>query len=349
MKIANVILGLGCLLSMRPCLGDTTQDLTKIQHIVDPTTCFDTFANILSNNLSSHNFSPQDKPKQVAEATLADINFWKSYVQNLKCISKQQFQRDLEVIAWDLYPKFVKAYSLCQNPNRKINEQFVNEGWVQGMIPSELFKPFLDIMRSADPVAFTENDADPNYSRSTLGAEQVEVLNKTLKYYVLNEQLLSALQPALESLKTPIEECLGSPWRIVNIRMWETFTQKTDIGPSGWHLDGYPFRVQKFLIYPIGADAKRGTTELELAGGNRIADGGPGTYLLFRNSEIMHRAVPPKAASRFVIEVTIVPSIESDLSLVCAGNNARYPFFPWEYGTFAPQWKNLSETRTNIE
>jgi SAM-dependent methyltransferase len=50
---------------------------------------------------------------------------------------------------------------------------------------------------------------------------------------------------------------------------------------------------------------------------------------LFRNSDIIHRGVPPRTASRLAIEVTLMPAFRRHVSPVFAGLNATYPEYPW--------------------
>ncbi|WP_437653481.1 hypothetical protein [Sorangium sp. So ce1182] len=64
-------------------------------------------------------------------------------------------------------------------------------------------------------------------------------------------------------------------------------------------------------------------------GSRFAASGPPGTFLVFKNFELIHRGVPPSRGERLVLEVTVAPHEKDDLRPVCAGQNADFPLSPW--------------------
>ena len=61
----------------------------------------------------------------------------------------------------------------------------------------------------------------------------------------------------------------------------------------------------------------------------------PGTYVLFKNSMIFHRGIPPQKTNnkRLSCEVTISRSFNYFTECVTAGNNAHWPIAPWNHAT----------------
>ena len=101
------------------------------------------------------------------------------------------------------------------------------------------------------------------------------------------------------------EICKGtiSPFFVVNVRAWESKADAQDFGPSAWHSDGMPRGHLKLMIYLDGLGNELGSLEIE---GCKPIFGPPGLAVLFKNSDLNHRARPPAGVSlRPVIEVTL--------------------------------------------
>ncbi len=255
-------------------------------------------------------------------------------------------KKDLSKIAWDLYPQFIRSRSSYTASY----EPFLRDGYRLGTIDETLNTNFLNAFASAKAIPFDCEDSDPNYSSIRLGVEAEEKLNKSHTYVMWEDLQLEALKPILAALKEPVSQCLGSPWRVATIRAWKTGAQSEIFGPSDWHLDGLPTASFKVMFYPLGASKEKGSVELQLPQGNLLVEGGPGTWMLFKNSEVLHRGVAPQKGERIAVEITLLPSLTWDLTPISAGHNARHPALPWHqpYSSQHPLYKRGEVVGVNI-
>ena len=309
--------------------GAVTEDEAKIQKISDLRTCFDTFRGILQEGIQMAEPSYLAKAQGATDDVFSLIHFFQSN------------QQDMEYVSWELYPKFVRAYSLLHGSEIEPNMQFFQNGFLQGKLDDCLNQNFIDALQQAKQIPIMEEDHDPNYAFTSLygtfsglsgGID--DFLNDSHSYFMLDEAQLKALEPILQSLKQPISQCMRTPWRVASLRVWETYpgdihSNDLKIGPNNWHTDGFPLSALKIMIYPLGISSEIGTTEFQLPTGHYAPEGEPGTWIFFKNSEIVHRGIAPKINKRLSIEVTILPSLEYDFKPIAAGLNARFPIFPW--------------------
>lgn len=263
---------------------------------------------------------------------LAALN---SFIKEIKSIKPKSYQ-NFERCSWDIYSKFIKLMvsSVLQDPF------YVSKGYKEGVISKPAIDNFLSLLQGAKTTPISHDDYDPNYFTHPNLRPYESDLNKSHKLFVLEDRHLKALDPILEELKEPIAACLGSSWRIINVVCWETFANAIETGPNEWHTDGLPLAINKIMIYLTGAGEEVGTTALRLEDGTlHQAEGPPGTWLLFKISEIMHKGIRPKQGSRIALEIRAVPALDFDLRPYCAGFNAHYPKQPW----YQPHLKSISE------
>lgn len=240
----------------------------------------------------------------------------------------QKVRRRILGLPWVIYPKIIRLYSICAG--RKLNEDYKKKGFIEGQLSKSQLDGLLSAIRKAKIKPISYDDFDPDFIIHTGLKAYEKDLNSSHKLYVLEEEQINAIKPILETLKEPIAECLGTPWKIVNLLCWETHPQAIETGPNEWHKDGMPFAVQKIMIYLTGANIEIGTTALKLADDNtHYVSGPPGTWLLFKISEILHKGMKPKTGTRIVFEIRAIPSFEFDLRPHSAGFNAHYPKVPW--------------------
>jgi hypothetical protein len=136
---------------------------------------------------------------------------------------------------------------------------------------------------------------------------------------MLEDQQKAILEPILLSLKKQVSDCLGSAWRVLTIRGWKSPDTILNFGPNGWHSDGMPTGIYKIMYYPYGASEEKGGCELKLSTGVHRLVGPPGTWLLFKNSTIVHRGITSQVGERLAIEITLSPFLENDLRPISAG------------------------------
>ncbi|WP_437968720.1 hypothetical protein WMF04_05235 [Sorangium sp. So ce260] len=232
-------------------------------------------------------------------------------------------------LLWDVYTRAIRESAQAGGAP---SPTFAREGYHLGRLPSADVEAMRAALARAPIVRVTASDYAPGYMHNAyLSAEGEEAVNRDNDYLGLGPEALACARPLLAALAEPVRACLGTPVRVVNLRSWRTFAHAARAEANGWHRDGpYPPMVLKVMIYLSEAGPETGTTELVREDGARfLASGPPGTFLVFKNFELIHRGVPPSRGERLVLEVTMAPHTTDDLRPVCAGQNADFPLSPW--------------------
>ena len=207
---------------------------------------------------------------------------------------------------------------------------FAERGYVQGVLDSLVVDALHRALASADFMTMEAEDYLPGFRRSEKIYRVKDSLNAGHRFYRLGEQQLRALSHVLDQLREPVAAAIGSPWSVVNVRVLETLPTADHSGPNFWHGDGFPPDILKAMIYVTAASDQTGTTEFRRDDGTaEMVVWPPGTWVLFKNSVIIHRGVPPTIGNRVAAEITLVPSFRFDLTPVVSGLNATYPEYPW--------------------
>lgn len=210
---------------------------------------------------------------------------------------------------------------------------FRARGYFLGQLPWDALREFDACLAHAGRLRLAVDDFAPGYSHNdALSAEAADGFNACSIYLELGPEQRRRLAPVLQALAVPVRACLGTGFRVVNMRCWRTPTGPRLEEAQTWHKDElYPRETLKAMIYLSPVGPAFGSTELALAGGARvIPEGPPGTVLLFRNSVLTHRGVPPRGRERTVLEFTLAPWPEDDLRPRFAGLNAEFPVLPWD-------------------
>lgn len=242
----------------------------------------------------------------------------------------QESNEELPSIAWALYPKYLQILS----PFSEQDPCFKHWGYKSGSIDYPLMSQFLRSLENAKIIPIVADDYDLNYHHYAGFYVHEERYSQSHMFYMFEKEQFASLSPIIESLEGEITSCIGSNWRVVNVRCWKTFPSTKDGYSQEWHKDGFPLSAIKLMIYPNGAGIERGSTELLLSDGTSVmAESSEPAWLIFKNSELLHRGVSSKLKDRLIIEITLVPSEELSLTPLCAGLNAQYPLLPWQYKT----------------
>ncbi|MEG5053887.1 MULTISPECIES: tetratricopeptide repeat protein [unclassified Microcoleus] len=229
---------------------------------------------------------------------------------------------------WDVYAAHVRTVSIARGCI-EVDPDFARLGFKQGLLPKNEVDNFLKSLKQADAKEFNIDDCQPGYLPSKLPPEIVQAI-RCHTFLNLGSEQLNYLMPLLQGLVKPITDCLGTPWRIVNVIVQKTTPGVIEGGANAWHNDAFALSALKILIYLTGAGLEIGTTELKLQNGsNVLVEGPPGTWLLFKNSELIHRGIAPEKGERIIIQLTISPSLNQDTTPIFAGLNARHPLVPW--------------------
>ena len=233
-------------------------------------------------------------------------------------------------LLWDIYSSFTRIVSMIKDGRWRVDSDFTKSGIKQGIFPEADVALFLKALEKTRTRIFVDTDFIPGYESNSSVSSYIKDVRSNYVFLALGPEQLEVLTPLLEALREPVMRCIGFPWRVVNIRCWKTGTQAIETEANAWHIDGFPRWTLKVMIYLSGADQDRGTTEIRLKDGSvRFVEGRAGCWILFKNTELMHRGTAPKSGERLVVEITIAPSFKNDQRPVCAGLNALYPKIPW--------------------
>ena len=239
--------------------------------------------------------------------------------------------------SWALYARAVRGLARARP-----SPEFDANGYVIGTLPSAQVEACVQMVHRSPQIVMQGDDSAPGFRRSEKVYKVAKTLNAGHHYYRPARENSGPLTNLLETLAPSVSGALGSEWRVINTRILETLPSAQPMGPNAWHGDGFPPDILKVMIYlsPAGRDC--GTTELQLANGaTRIVEGPPGTWLLFRNSGIIHRGLPPATGSRLAIELTLMPALRRNVAPMFAGLNATYPEYPWSLNPLARAAGNL--------
>ncbi len=265
---------------------------------------------------------------------------------------------------WKIYSTVQKLLSRARFPQLLKDQQFIDQGLQKNSFSQEKATQLVALLEKAECRGMKQSDFHPVYRHCETFARIEPSHNKSFKYYSLDEETSRVVADILEEIKEPVAACMGSRWKVINVRGWKTLPIEYGQAGHTWHTDGFPEGAYKIMIYPKGADAVRGSTEVILPSGKPycLEADGP-VWMLFNSTRLTHRGLRAKNSERMLVEVTIMPSADYDLELRNAGYNGTYPALPWhdtskDYsfnGVFLgnkPEWMhmgwlNLSETSLN--
>ncbi len=152
----------------------------------------------------------------------------------------------------------------------------------------------------------------------------------------MTPKFAETLTRILRGIAGEIDEICGHYWTPSAARLYSHFFFDS---MGGYHSDRWPPAIKKIMIYPSGAGWDKGTTEMELRDGERkIVEGGRGTWVLFENSTLNHRAFVPNrnGSPRPTVELSILPAFETDPAVRLSGLHVGYPWLPPETVALPP-------------
>jgi hypothetical protein len=192
---------------------------------------------------------------------------------------------------------------------------------------------FAKARNNAVALSFSVTDAFENYQAGALPEAVAEAVRTNFSFFRISADPGGPLARAVRQIGQFATASLGHPVKVVNVRMWSTPSSSgKEAGANTWHRDGFPDGVLKIMTYLTPPSREAGTTEIQLEDGNSLVLEGPaGTIMLFDNSKLLHRGVPPtgQRPDRLIMEVTIIPALFSRFAPVFAGLNAQFPNYPW--------------------
>jgi hypothetical protein len=243
-----------------------------------------------------------------------------------------QYVSRIQALAWMLYPRFLRWACLLKGYWGKEKGELARVGLAQSALSLAVAKRFLQDLKKVRPQPIVAGDCDDAYVGNPGVRQIAPQMNANFGFLALQECPAETIMAVLQELKKPVSECLGTPWRVVNVKSWRTNPFASEFGMNGWHTDGFPFAALKIMVYVSGAGKTTGTTEIRLSDGSAKAiEGVEGTWILFKNSELLHRGTAPQVTGhvRTILEITIAPAWKHGLDLVFAGLQASFPAYPW--------------------
>lgn len=236
-------------------------------------------------------------------------------------------ERDFSRYTWRLYPCILRALTYVDSEKSK---HFYSEGFTLGKLAPELAENFLDALSHSEKIPIVTEDHDENYTFNQGFRRYEEGYSKSFNFFMLEKEQITKLEKIIYSLDPEISDLIGCNWRILNTRCWETIPNEYFVGAQNWHTDGMPDEILKLMIYLKGANKEIGSTELIKTDGDHFTvDSKEPCWLLFKNSTLVHRGVPSATGNRYIVELTLAPALQKDLTPVCAGLNAQHPILPW--------------------
>lgn len=235
-------------------------------------------------------------------------------------------QRVLSNFAWDVYS--YNAYLHYARLKKSAQAPEVSKSGLHlGHLSAEQTRLLQDIFASCE-----EKPLDPFAFRSGYLFEPRQSVHESMsrinRYFVPSGRFRIDFPRLLEPLAAEIETLCGHFWRPCGLRI---FSVRPVPETHSMHFDGWPLAIKRLYFYPYGVNRELGSTEMiDKQGRKLIAEGGPGTWMLFENSQILHQALPNAAKERATIEITIAPSFKTDTTIVEAGVNGMFPFYPFE-------------------
>jgi SAM-dependent methyltransferase len=213
---------------------------------------------------------------------------------------------------------------------RAASPEFARQGYVRGVLSPRVQDATVRSLDGAEFMRLEVDDYLPGFRRSEKVRKVGATLNAGHRYYRLGPAQLATLSTILLELREPFASAIGSPWRVLNLRVLQTLSSAAMMGPNTWHGDGFPPQILKAMVYLTAADRRSGTTEFQREDGSTFAmEGPPGTWVLFRNSRLIHRGIPPAENYRTAVEITLSPALTFALRPLVGGLNATYPEYPW--------------------
>lgn len=185
-----------------------------------------------------------------------------------------------------------------------------------------------EIVFTADRIEFASELTSPGFITATHRPDELAAFRASSHFRIVAGALRVLMRECVSQLEAPVANLLGSPWRILNVRVYTTPPTAT-VGKQmfGWHIDGMPTAIFKVMIYFTPMDREHGG--LEVCEEQPIFVSGPAnSWVLFYNSTIKHRAVPGRTQERAAAEITLARSRLFDLALRTPGINAHWPEFP---------------------
>ena len=174
---------------------------------------------------------------------MTDINF-NIQPSELSEVDKLNFKDVWEKYNLDILGHFFPKYQNRQDTDLE------KKGFYMGEINEDEVSSVKEIIDKNTSKSKFINDSDINYVHTNfkeLGLE--EAYNRDSKFFEQNLLLQNSINEILERIKNNIADQIGSPWRNLMTRFWETENTAKNENMYSWHTDGMPHEFFKIMLY----------------------------------------------------------------------------------------------------
>jgi len=230
---------------------------------------------------------------------------------------------------WRMYDLYVrKAASRSRYGADAV--KFRRLGYTLGNLSPELALRLHEAVMTASIARYSSAERLPGFHSSSYDSKSDLAVNNHSQFRLLDSAGQNLLGEALAQMRDDVASCLGSPWRILAVKSWTTPPGKSSTDMYGWHGDAWIEELFKIMIYLTPMTRKTGGLEIFCNGKEIFVESSePGKWVLFRNSDLLHRGVPGTDSVRAVVEITLARALADDLRLRFPGLNAHWPVLPW--------------------
>ena len=246
----------------------------------------------------------------------------------------QDIRADIPILN-DLWQRYYDQLGKLYG-DRYLKSKIKTNGFATGQLEASLASQLANMVEKAEVFALTEDDAKVDFAYSPNIAQYEDAINAAHRHIHLTPDMLWQINKLTHTLDPIIQDTIGTRWRALNVRIWKTpaFTpDKVIEGSLDWHDDGMPKDMLKLLVYLTDLSPETGSVEWKISKNETSTLIGPaGAWLLFQNSVVFHRGLPPSkaGAQRIMLEITLTPSAINKPNVVHGGYNARHPWRFWQ-------------------
>ena len=230
---------------------------------------------------------------------------------------------------WRMYDAYIRNTTPVPGTGAKA-DAFRRRNYALGALPTSLALRLQKATMTASVAQYSSAERLFGFVASNYDVSSDAIVNGHSQFRELDSNGQVLLSEALVQMQDDVASCLGTPWRVIGVKSWTTPPGKPPIGMYGWHGDDWVGELFKIMIYLTPMSRKTGSLEiLENGKGIFLESPDPGRWILFRNSDLVHRGVPGSDFERAVIEITLSRGLTFDLRLRFPGLNAHWPELPW--------------------
>jgi hypothetical protein len=254
---------------------------------------------------------------------------------------------------WRMYDRCVRK-AATQNRCGVDAATFRRRGYALGALSRDLAIRLHEAIMAAPIVQYSSAERLHGFVASNYDGKSDATVNGHTQFRTLDSTSQALLSRALLEMRDDVASCLESPWRVVAVKSWTTPPGEPPVAMYGWHGDDWVSELFKIMIYLTPMTRENGGLEIFLDGKVTFLESpDPGKWVLFHNSDLLHRGVPGTALVRAVIEVSLSRALKFDLRLRVPGLNAHWPELPWvdaleETPKTNPQNFSTASSRTSL-